>query len=464
VTQLAARPTLLVPHVLRGVTNDEPEVHYAGFSTPKLDLDTVALPRSEPLPAANVPVSEIIELLVATGERLRDDPDGLVAQACEALVTSSPYHPDLIRRCFEDLHLMFKDRFSARIDAELGGVDLLDGWRSVEVDGASAGAIRAVPIRMVHVLAGNAPGVAAQTVIRGALTKGINVLKIPSNDLFSATTILRTMAAIAPDHPTVRSFSAAYWRGGDEAVESVLFRAQFFDKLVAWGGESAIRNAAKYLGPGFELVSFDPKSSISLIGEAGTRSGELLAEAARLGAMDSAHLNQEACTTSRFHFFEGTRSQADEYCELLLAELQVERRYTTARTTPPPMEVREEIELLEHLGSSYRVFGRPDGSGVVVRSDEPVDFYPSNKTVNVVVVPSLEVGIRAVTVATQTVGVYPSELKAVLRDRLAEAGAQRIVDLGGVAAGASPAGFPHDGFFPLQRFVRWVADENGRTA
>jgi hypothetical protein len=140
----------------------------------------------------------------------------------------------------------------------------------------------------------------------------------------------------------------------------------------------------------------------------------------------------------------------------------VERRYTTARTTPPPAEVREEIESLENLGSAYRVFGRTDGSGVVVRSDEPVDFYPSNKTVNVVVVPNLEVGIRAVTVATQTVGVFPHELKAALRDRLAEAGAQRIVDLGGVAAGASPAGFPHDGFFPLHRFVRWVADENGR--
>jgi hypothetical protein len=141
----------------------------------------------------------------------------------------------------------------------------------------------------------------------------------------------------------------------------------------------------------------------------------------------------------------------------------VERRYTTARTTPPPVEIREEIELLQHLGSSYRVFGRTDGTGVVIRSDEPVDFYPSNKTVNVVVVPSLEVGIQAVTVATQTVGVYPHDLKATLRDRLAEAGAQRIVDLGGVSAGASPAGFPHDGFFPLQRFVRWVADENGRV-
>jgi hypothetical protein len=460
VTQLAARPTLLVPHVIRGVTNVEPEVHYDGFSTPELDLDALVLPRSEPLPAASVPVSEIIELLVATGERLRNDPDGLVAQACEALVASSPYHPDVMRRCFEDLHLMFKDRFSARIDAELGGVDLLDGWRSVEVDGASAGAIRAVPIRMVHVLAGNAPGVAANTIIRGALTKGINVLKLPSNDLFSATTILRTMAAIAPDHPTVRSFSAAYWRGGDEAVESIMFRAQFFDKLIAWGGESAIRNAAKYLGPGFELVSFDPKSSISFIG-AGTLSSELLAEAARLGAMDSAHMNQEACTTSRFHFFEGSRAQADAYCELLLAELQVVRRYTTARTTPPPTEVREEIESLEHLGSSYRVFGRPDGSGVVIRSDEPVDFYPSNKTVNVVVVPSLDVGIRAVSVATGTVGVYPHELKAVYRDRLAQAGAQRIVGLGRVAAGGSSAGFPHDGFFPLHRFVRWVADQNG---
>ena len=60
--------------------------------------------------------------------------------------------------------------------------------------------------------------------------------------------------------------SAVYWRGGDERIERMLYRPQYFDKIVAWGGGDAINNVIKYLGPGFQLVSFDPKTSISMIG------------------------------------------------------------------------------------------------------------------------------------------------------------------------------------------------------
>jgi hypothetical protein len=79
--------------------------------------------------------------------------------------------------------------------------------------------------------------------------------------------------------------------------------------------------------------------------------------------------------------------------------------------------------------------------------------------VNVVVVPSLAEAMQYVTLATQTVGVYPPSRRAELRDALACAGVQRVVDLG--SAGAVERGLPHDGFYPLQRFMRWVNDEGG---
>jgi len=85
-----------------------------------------------------------------------------------------------------------------------------------------------------------------------------------------------------------------------------------------------------------------------------------------------------------------------------------------------------------------------------------VEFYPDGKVVNVVRVQALKDAVRFATVATSTVGVYPPERKADLRDALAAQGTQRIVALGG----AGPeVGLPHDGFYPLQRFVRWVNDE-----
>ena len=146
---------------------------------------------------------------------------------------------------------------------------MLDGWKVVPDLTGKPRRIRAFPPRLVHIMAGNAPGVTAASIVRGALTKGVHLLKLPSNDLFTGTAILRTMAEVGPGHPVTQSFSCVYWRGGDPEVESALFRAQYFDRLVAWGGDAAIRSALQYVGPGFDLVSFDPKVSISLLGPRG---------------------------------------------------------------------------------------------------------------------------------------------------------------------------------------------------
>ena len=78
--------------------------------------------------------------------------------------------------------------------------------------------------------------------------------------------MLRTLEEIAPGHPVTQVVLLRVLARRRRAVEGALFRAQFFDKLVAWGGDAAIRSALTYIGPGFELVSFDPKVSISIVG------------------------------------------------------------------------------------------------------------------------------------------------------------------------------------------------------
>jgi hypothetical protein len=118
--------------------------------------------------------------------------------------------------------------------------------------------------------------------------------------------------------------------------------------------------------------------------------------------------------------------------------------------------LREEIDGLRDLTDYYSVWGGYDGRGIVIRSEEPVDFQPDHKVVNVVPVARLEDALPYVTVATQTVGIYPPDRKTALRDALVSAGVQRVTALGG----AGPEiGLPHDGFYPLHRFVRWVNDE-----
>jgi len=222
-----------VPHFIKGRTvtaasEDDGTVH-RGFITPALDLDDLVWPRVEPGPAFDVPVGEIIDLLVELGDRLDPDDNEHMARALEASIAVNPLGPRILDAAYRSIGGIF-DRASLefQIEQEVGR-DRLDGWAPVVDPTGRTRRVRAFPPRLIHVLAGNTPGVTAITIARSALTKGVHLLKLPSNDLFTATGILRTLEEIAPDHPVTKSFSCVYWRGGDAAVEGVLFRAQFFD-------------------------------------------------------------------------------------------------------------------------------------------------------------------------------------------------------------------------------------------
>ena len=67
-----------------------------------------------------------------------------------------------------------------------------------------------------------------------------------------------------------------------------------------------------------------------------------------------------------------------------------------------------EIGVLQSLSDTCDVFGADDGSGLVLLTDDPVEFHPSAKTVNVVALPRLEDAFDHVNVATQTIGLYPA--------------------------------------------------------
>jgi hypothetical protein len=143
-----------------------------------------------------------------------------------------------------------------------------------------------------------------------------------------------------------------------------------------WGGDSTIRSAREYIGPGFELVAFDPKTSISLIGREAFESDAVLADAADRAAADATIMNQQACASSRVQYVEGSVEQVDRYCALLQARLGVRAHTTSACGNPLPSDLRDEIDGLRDMEPHYRVWGGYEGKGLVIRSEEPVDFHP----------------------------------------------------------------------------------------
>ena len=115
-------------------------------------------------------------------------------------------------------------------------------------------------------MAGNGPGLGVITLVRSAISRSDCIIKAPSNDPFTSAALAMTMCDMAPDHPITKHFAVAYWQGGDAAVEDKLYQPHNIEKIIAWGGLAGIKHVTKYIQPGLELISLDPKTSISVVG------------------------------------------------------------------------------------------------------------------------------------------------------------------------------------------------------
>jgi hypothetical protein len=110
----------------------------------------------------------------------------------------------------------------------------------------------------------------------------------------------------------------------------------------------------------------------------------------------------------------------------------------------------------------YHVIGgtRDEGAIIVSQLPEPVDFATllAKRVANLVPVDHIEEVCKAIDAYTQTVGVYPEQLKVALRDRLSLYGAQRFVSLGYAVSGVLCT--PQDGIESTREMCKWIVCED----
>ncbi|MFW9991829.1 MAG: acyl-CoA reductase [Candidatus Odinarchaeota archaeon] len=469
-TRLQSISNLIIPikYIIRGkiftgaeleFSNRERTVTFAAPSAGRL-LGKIILRKPETLvnDFRGVSVQEIIDFLVETGQILDYDRNPLMQEACTLSTQFSGLTPPIIEACYKQLPSFFKEPvLKMMVENEIGS-HFLDGWVEVPVPTGKA-RVRAYGAKTLHIIAGNVPLVAALSIIRGALTKSDSIIKLPSNDPLTATAILTAMRDVDKTHPVVKHFSAVYWKGGDQEFERRLVTSLNLEKIIAWGGHNSIRTIKKLVGPGIDLITLDPKFSISIIGEEVFESEESMEQAAFLAAIDSAAYNQEACVTSRTHFVRTTPEKASIYARYLYKFMQEQNPSLSTRPKTFPTGLKESIDSLRYLEDFYEVIGGEQGEGAVITSlaGEPVEFFPSCKTVNVIPVENYRKALEMVTVATQTVGIYPEHLKGELMDELIAKGVQRFVSLGQAAGGM--VGVPHDAMEPMRRACKWIVNE-----
>jgi hypothetical protein len=410
---------------------------------------------------------DILDYLEELGMLLDFEKNAYMQEACELSYSTAPTTPPIVRSIYRNLPFMF-GRERIRQWCELSvGVRYLEGWVETSINGATV-AIRAYGSRALHIIAGNGPNIGALTLIRGAVTRGDTIIKSPSNDPFTTAAIARTMADFAPDHPITKHLSVAYWRGGDEAFEQKLYQPNNLEKIVAWGGMASVKHVTKYIQPGLELMSLDPKRSVSVVGTGALTSEDLLREAGARIASDVGALNQAACASCRIAYVMcgtdeaglQTLSRLGKYTYESLMNLPSDVSTRPKRYDPL---LKADVDALRLNGEDwFEVIGGEDGEGAVIVSHmaTPVDFFESlnDRTVNLVPVDSIDEILAAVNAYTQTVGIFPDDLIPELSHQMTLHGAQRFVSLGYSLNGPGPVG-PHDGIEPLRRICKWIIRE-----
>jgi hypothetical protein len=463
-----------VPLIIRGRIIEDKDIEFGGrrggasFTTPDVKKHLQELPLGTPSALSELyelNFGDILDYLNELYQRMAFGQNRYLQEAFELARSTSGLTEPLLRRTYQIMRDCFEPGFAREFADSSIGIPYLEGWVSKRMSNGATASVRAIGARAVHVVAGNSPLVSSMTVMRNAVLRSDAIIKTPSNDPLTAAACARTMIEMAPDHPITRHLSVAYWKGGDSNFEDVLYQPKNIEKIIAWGGFASITHIAKYIQPGIDLITLDPKLSSSIIGSAAFDNDEIMADAARRMAVDFGSNNQEACLNARVVYIEtGTDkdglAKANKFGQMVYDELQALPSALSTPVAKVDPQLAEEIHSLKMMSDEHKIIGGGvKGAIIVSQSSEPVDFARilTNRVGNLVPVDDLEIPVKSVTAYTQTIGIYPDSLKAKLRDRLAFHGAQRFVSLG-YAARMSYAG-PHDGLEPLRRMCKWIIEE-----
>jgi hypothetical protein len=462
-----------VPLIIRGRVIEDADLEFGGrrggvkFTTPDVrkHLGELALPNPSDLQDVHqLRSEEVFDYLDSLGKELRFDRNPYLQEAYELSIQTSGLTPAIVKHLYSTLGGLFSRDFVRELAENAIGIKYLDGWVTRRMASGCLCNVRAFGARAVHVLAGNVPMPSALGVIRNAIIRSDAIFKTPSNDPITAAAIARTMVRMAPDHPITRHQTVAYWKGGDAEVEAHIYRPDRIEKIVAWGGFASITHIAKYIQPGIDLITMDPKLSSSIIGRAAFESEAVMQSVAERAALDIGYFNQQACANARVVYIDsGTDAagvkRANQFGELLFKAIKALPPHCSGAAPIDP-DLAEELQSIKMVSPDHKVFGGgPEGAVIVSQTSDPVDFAPllNNRVTNLVPVDDLEIPIDSVTAYTQTIGIYPDSIKEQIRDRLVFNGAQRVVSLG-YACKAAMAG-PHDGMEPLRRMCKWISDE-----
>ena len=314
------------------------------------------------------------------------------------------------------------------------------------------------PDLLVHVWAGNVPGLPLWSLVSGLLVKAGNVGKVASAEPLFAGWFAELLAEVEPQ--LADCLAVLWWKGGDETRESAVLRQA--DVVLAYGGNDSLEQLRTRVPITARYLPFGHKIGVGLVARAALDMQKSWAVAHR-AAYDIARYDQQGCYSPQLFLVErGGAVSPREFAgyvanELACFEEKFPRRELTIDEAGAVAAWRHAEEMKSAAGSGREITGDAAGAWSVVYTDDADDLAPSalNRTVRICAVDCLEGAIARLTpfrAYLQTVGVAaPPDALYRLGGLLGEAGATRICALGRMSA--PPAGWHHDGRFNLLDLV-----------
>ncbi len=322
------------------------------------------------------------------------------------------------------------------IERELGHAEILDGFRPYGTRLAQA-----IPVRSIlHIVSGNTPHAALQSLVRGLLLAGChNYIKIPTNGLPEAEEFIRLLPSALASRLCLSRRLEDSWLENAEAV-------------IAFGSDEIIAALRKKIPADRIFLPHGHRVSLGIIFEDSDYSS------VESAAMDVFLYDQRGCL-SPHALYVASPLPADEYAHRLANALQKLCKvgcepHSTSEAAAIFAE-RQYFEFLQSLHPSVKIWMSEKSSDWTVVYDPNPEFRISPLGRAVFVKPLPEKPIAAFAKIRPWIsgaGIWPAKAKyAQIAVRL---GASRVCPLGKMQF--PPADWHQDGSPVLSPLVRWV--------
>ena len=307
---------------------------------------------------------------------------------------------------------------------------------------------------LLHIVAGNAEGLPAYSLIEGLLMGNINILKLPGDDNGITITILLKLIEIEPrikDYIYVYDFPS-------EDIESIKKLEKVSDAVVLWGGKEAVSAIRKLTDTNTKIIEWGHKLSFTYATKNGINEVNLKALARHICETD-----QLLCSSSQGIFLETEdMNEVHEFCEIFLDILDKTTLEYPDRNISNGLLGKITLQLYtEELETAYdkgkRVFKKGNCS-IIAYEDSNLDnsIMHRNLWIRPLSRNTIIRNFKKYKNYLQTAILICDETeKDQISEKLIKSGVVRIVGENSLVD--SYLGMPHDGEYPLRRYMRKIS-------